>query len=139
MSLRGLIKINHYREQAYLDCGVKFGKQWTGMMGWTPEQMEAGKAKMKKDGWKTYLMAFIGSLVMALVLGYFLVFTSYYLDITGISAGMQTGFFAWLGFVAPVTLGAVLWEGRPWKLWFLMNGYYLVALLIMGSILAAWM
>src|SRR3989344_4053159 len=113
----------------FLWFGPLFGKTWTRLMGWSQTQIEEGKAKMKKDGWKTYLLAFLGSLVMALVLGYFLVFTSYYLDITGISAGMQTGFFAWLGFVAPVTLGAVLWEGRPWKLWFLMNGYYLVALL----------
>lgn len=50
----------------------------------------------------------------------------------------MAGFWNWLGFVAPVTLGAVLWEGKHWKLWFLNNGYYLVTLLLMGAVLALW-
>lgn len=41
-------------------------------------------------------------------------------------------------FIAPVTLGVVLWEGKPWKLWVLNNGYQLLSLLVMGVILAIW-
>ena len=48
------------------------------------------------------------------------------------------GFWNWLGFVAPVTLGSVLWEGKSPKLWVLNNGYYLVSLIVMGVILALW-
>lgn len=47
----------------------------------------------------------------------------------------MAGFWNWLGFIAPVTLGVVLWEGKPWKLWVLHNAYYLLALLVMGVIL----
>ena len=122
----------------FLWYGPLFGKQWIALMGWNAEQIEAGKVKMKKDGWKTYLLAFIGSLVMAYVLAHSLIFASAYLGISGISAGMMAGFWSWLGFVAPITLGSVLWEGKSWKLWFLLNSYYLIALLVMGSILALW-
>ena len=48
--------------------GPLFGKQWVAMMGWTPEQMKMGQEKMQKDGWKTYLMAFVGSVIMAWIL-----------------------------------------------------------------------
>ena len=122
----------------FLWYGPLFGKQWIALMGWNAEQIEAGKVKMKKDGWKTYLLGFIGSLVMAYVLAHSLIFASAYLGISGISAGMMAGFWSWLGFVAPITLGSVLWEGKSWKLWFLLNSYYLIALLVMGSILALW-
>jgi hypothetical protein len=57
---------------------------------------------------------------------------------SGMPAGLMCGFWNWLGFIAPVTLGTVLWEGKPWKLWALTNGYYLFSLLIMGVILAFW-
>lgn len=118
--------------------GPLFGKQWVALMGWTKEDMQKGQAKMQKDGWKTYLLAFIGSLVMAFVLAHSLIFASTYLGISGISAGLQAGFWSWLGFIAPITLGSVLWEGKSWKLWFLLNSYYLISLLISGSILAMW-
>ena len=75
---------------------------------------------------------------MAFVLSHALVFASTYLNTSGISAGLQTGFWNWLGFVVPVTVGSVLWDGKPWKLWFINAGYYLVMLLIMGVILALW-
>ena len=87
---------------------------------------------------KLYLMAFVGSLVMAFVLSHALEFASDYLNTSGVSAGLQTGFWNWLGFIAPVTMGSVLWEGKSWKLWTLNNAYHLVNLLIMGVIIALW-
>jgi hypothetical protein len=51
----------------------------------------------------------------------------------------MSGFFNWIGFIAPVTLGTVLWGGKSWKLWLIDNGFYLIDLLIMGMILAVWM
>lgn len=123
----------------FLWYGPLFGKQWVALMGWSKEAQEAGAAKMKKDGTKTYVLAFVGSLFMAYVLAHSLVFASAYLETSGMSAGLMAGFWSWLGFVAPVTLSAVLWEGKSWKLWFLLNSYYMLALLVMGGILAVWM
>ncbi|MEK7542332.1 MAG: DUF1761 domain-containing protein [Patescibacteria group bacterium] len=115
--------------------GPLFGKMWMKLSGITQEKIDASK----KSGMnKTYALALVGSLVMAYVLAHALVFASSYFKISGVQAGLMVGFWNWLGFIAPVTLGAVLWEGKPVKLWFLNNGYYLVSLLIMGVILAVW-
>ena len=105
-------------------------------MGWTPERQAAMSAQ--KGMALQYGIQAVGSLVMAFVLAHALIFASTYLNETGISAGLQTGFWNWLGFIAPVTVGAVLWDGKPWKLWFITAGYYLVSLLLMGIILALW-
>ena len=122
--------------------GPLFGKQWAGLMGWTKESMMDMNAHLKDRGLsmnKIYAIQAVGSLIMAFVLSHALVFASTYLHESGVSAGLQTGFWNWLGFVAPVTIGVVLWEGKPWKLWFLLSGYWLVNLLVMGVILALWM
>ncbi|MSR85497.1 DUF1761 domain-containing protein [Candidatus Uhrbacteria bacterium] len=116
--------------------GPLFGKMWMSLMGMTPEKMEASK---KKGMTQSYILMFIGSLVMAYVLAHSVVFGSSYLHMTGAWAGVMAGFWSWLGFIAPVTLGSVLWENKSWNLWILNNGHYLVSLLVMGAILGAWM
>lgn len=115
--------------------GPLFGKIWMTLSGITPGEMDSAKASGMG---KTYLLAFAGSLVMSFVLAHALVFAAAYFGMSGISAGLMSGFWNWLGFIAPVTLGAVLWEGKSWTLWLLMNGYYLVTLLVMGTILSVW-
>jgi hypothetical protein len=122
----------------FLWFGPVFGKAWTNAMGWTEAEMAAGREKMKKEGWKTYAVQAIGALVMAYVLSHVLVFASTYMQVSGWQAGLSSAFWMWLGFVAPVTVGTVLWDGKPWKLWFITAGYYLAALLVMGVILALW-
>lgn len=112
-----------------------FGKQWMALSGITPGNIDAAKAKGMQ---KTYAIAFVGSLLMSYILAHALFFASTYLQTSGVSAGLTTGFWNWLGFIAPVTLGSVLWEGKPWKLYALNNAYYLVSLLVMGVILAVW-
>lgn len=98
-----------------------------------------GGMKGKSDEMvKLYGITFVSSLLMAFVLSHALVFAGAYLGSSGVSAGIQTGFWNWLGFVAPVTVGSVLWEGKPWKLWVLNNSYYLVSLCAMGILLALW-
>ena len=121
----------------FLWYGPLFGKVWMGMMGWdkkSPAEVES----MKKGMTKGYVLTFIGALVMAYVLQHALVFASAYLRSTGVSAGLMVGFWNWLGFIAPVTMGVVLWEGKSWKLWCFNNAYWLVNLLVMGVILALW-
>lgn len=118
----------------FLWYGPLFGKQWMVLSGITKEKMNAPQRNMNA----LYALQFAGSLVMAFVLAHSLVLASEYLDIAGAVAGVQVGFWSWLGFIAPVTLGSVLWDGKPWKLWFLNNAYYVVSLLVMGVILAMW-
>jgi len=119
----------------FLWYGVLFMKPWMRMMGYTKENMSG----MAMTPGKAYTLQFIGSLVMAYVLAHSLIFANYYLDASGAVAGVMAGFWNWLGFVAPITLGVVLWENKPWKLWFINASNYLVALVVMGVILAVWM
>lgn len=50
--------------------------------------------------------------------------------------GLVGGFFTWLGFFVPVQLTGVAWEGRPWSLFLVNAGYYLVTLLLAGALIA---
>lgn len=119
----------------FLWYGSVFGKIWIELSGFSKADMEKAK---KKGMAKEYGLMFVGSLVMAYVLAHALVFGNAFLQTSGASAGLMVGFWNWLGFVMPVTLSAVLWEGKSWKLWVLNNGYYLVTLCVMGMILAMW-
>lgn len=44
--------------------------------------------------------------------------------------------FTWLGFIVPLNLNAVAFENKRWSMFFVNAGYYLVALLIAGVLLA---
>jgi hypothetical protein len=114
--------------------GPLFGKQWMALMGVTKESMAGAKVNIGK----LYAIQALASLVMAFVLAHALVFAATYTESRGIAAGLMVGFWNWLGFVAPVTLGSVLWEQKSWKLWALNNAHYVVSLCIMGVILALW-
>lgn len=110
---------------------VLFGNKWQAYMGWKPEEIES----KKKGAARGYALMFIGSLVSAYVLAHFVD----YVDAQTWMEGAQTGFWAALGFMAPVTLGSVLWEGKPWGLFILNAAYQLINLAVAGAILAVWM
>ena len=118
----------------FLWYGPLFGKQWLSLMGWDPEAMH-----QKKEGMaKLYAINALGALLMSFVLAHSLVFASTYLNISGVSAGLQAGFWNWLGFIMPIQLGSVLWDGKPLKLFFINTSYYLLGLLLVGLLLAFW-
>ena len=112
--------------------GPLFGKLWIKLSGVNPDK--AAKDKMGQ----LYAIAAVGSFVQAYILSHSLSFAQKYMGTSGLSSGLSTGFWMWLGFVATVTLGNVLWYGQSWKLWLLTNAYYLISLLVMGAILALW-
>ena len=120
--------------------GPLFGKTWAKLCGvdMSPEAIAKWKAE-GKSMMKSYVLTIVGSLIMAYVLSHFITMAAAYFENPGIGRGLSTAFWAWLAFIAPVTLGGVLWEGKSWKLWFINAGYYLVTLLAMGAILAGWM
>ncbi len=118
----------------WLWYGPLFGKSWGKMSGVSMDK-KPGSGTMAKG----MVFMVIGSLLMAWILDHALIFANAYLHTGGVSSGFMVGFFNWLGFVAPVTVGVVLWENKPWTLWFINAGYYLVALCLMGAILAQMM
>ncbi len=111
---------------------LAFGKTWMKLMGKSAKDMESEKKKSNMP--MTMGVGFISTLVMAYVLSLFI----QYMGASTPVQGAMTAFWAWLGFVATVTLSSVLWEGKPVKLYILNAAHYLVALLVMGAIIAAW-
>lgn len=82
-------------------------------------------------GFFTYLvMAFVLSFIVELALAFFDGYTS------AAVIGASTGFLVWLGFVATITFGSVLWEQKSIWLFILNNGYHLISFVSMGTILA---
>lgn len=115
--------------------GPLFREKWLQSGGFTSEQLAASQ-KMSMP--VSYALMFLGSLLMATVFAHMLVYANAYQTSGGIMAGMQGALWLWLGLVAPVTIGVVLWEQKPWTYWFITAGYYLALLIIMGTILGAW-
>jgi hypothetical protein len=129
---------------ALLACGVAsmiigsfwysplgLGKPWMKEMGLTKEDVEKGK---EKGMVKEYVLMFVGSLVVAFVLSQ----SVEAWESATVISGMLVGFWTWLGFIAPVMLGTVLWEEKSWKLYGINVVYWLVNLIVMGIILSVW-
>ena len=119
----------------FLWYGPIFGKKWIASVGWTEAQVQEA---MKKSMGKSYAPMALSALIMSFVLSHSLIFASAYLGESGVPAGLMTGFWNWIGFVAPVLVGAVVWEGKSWAWWCITSGYYLVLLCLMGIVLALW-
>jgi hypothetical protein len=111
----------------YVWYGPLFGKPWMKLVGMTKEKMEAAK----KDMPKSYGMMFVGALVLAYVLAWLLNRT----DAMSMADGLLLGFLVWLGLIATYALSSVLFENKPWKLYAINVGYYLVTILVMVIIL----
>ncbi|MBI2026526.1 MAG: DUF1761 domain-containing protein, partial [Deltaproteobacteria bacterium] len=77
----------------FLWYGPLFGKAWIKLSGMSMKDMDAAK---KKGMAKTYVIAFIGTLVMAYVLAHFVD----YVGATTLSAGAELGSWLWIGFFA---------------------------------------
>ncbi|MBI2078552.1 MAG: DUF1761 domain-containing protein [Euryarchaeota archaeon] len=51
--------------------------------------------------------------------------------------GIMGAVFTWIAFFVPVLWGSVAWENKPWSLFFVNAGYYLVTLVIAGVVFAS--
>ncbi len=105
-----------------------FGTTWMALAGKTPEDMKQGSAR------NAYAMMFIAALVLAFVLAHVVRWA----NAASLTGGAKVGITVWIGFVLTVTSGAVIFEGRPIRLYWLNSGYQLVSLVISGAILARW-
>ncbi len=108
-----------------------FGSAWTKLAGITPGQIRAAK---KKGMGKNYALQFIGTLILAFVLSAVVNWA----DAHTFGQGASVGFWLWIGFILPIHLSSVLWQGKSWKLYWINVMHYLVLLIILGGILAAW-
>ena len=89
-----------------------FGSTWMKLAGikLTPQQIKAAK---KKGMGKSFALQFLGSLVMAFVLSALV----NWVDAQTFGEGAAVAFWIWIGFILPVYLPSVLWEGKSWQLY----------------------
>lgn len=116
---------------------VLFGNAWIDSLGKTTEELEKEQADSNMT--KSFLLMFIAALLMAFVTAHLVdLMAVVYPNASNLKLGLVTGFWVWLGYIASYVLTNVAFEGRPWKYYFINTGYWLVGVLIMGTILTAW-
>lgn len=101
-----------------------FGNQW----------MKLAQLKDVRPNPVTYLVGLLAYVLAA----YILAQVAAAFGANSLVAGMMAGFWTWLGFVATISLGSVLYEGKPLSLYLLNNGYNLISFLVMGGIIGLW-
>lgn len=106
---------------------VAYGGHWMAAAGVSPAQLKAAMAK-----------AMLADLAGSLLTGFVLMQAVYYSEADSVVLGAEVGFLCWLGFIAGPTLAAVLYEGRPLRLFLINNGFLLLSLIVMGAIIGAW-
>lgn len=114
---------------------IAFGPAWMKGIGMDPKK----SAEMMKKGQKAMLINFFVMLVTAYTLNHVIQFSLYTLGEAPLTTGLMTGFWMWLGFVAPILLGSVLWESKSLGFYAINAAHYLVTFLAMGAILGTWM
>ena len=114
----------------FLWYGPLFGDMWKKMMDFTDKDMK----KMKMTPKTSMIIGFITALVVSCTIAHFLI----YMGISNVADALIAAFLIWIGFVATVQIGAVLWENKPWKLFFMNSAYNLISLAMMAIILAMW-
>lgn len=104
-----------------------FARQWMALLGLTEADF---RARM--------VPALIAEVVCDLLAAFILYHAVVYAGASTILQGAAVGFLNWLGFVFTFSIGQVYYEGRPWRLWAINNGYWLLSLIVMGAIFAIW-
>ena len=105
-----------------------FAKPWMAIIG---INKDATKGSSMIAG---MIASFICDLVLAFILAHFVIWT----QAATFGWGAVVGFIVWTGFIAAPNLPQGIYEGRPFKLFAINSGYWLVGLLIFGGVLAIW-
>ena len=104
-----------------------FAKPWMALTGHTPGERPKGAV---------FAMAtsFVGSLILSFILAHMVIWH----EASTWRRGAFIGGICWLGFIAVPLFCEKLYEQRPFKLFAINAGYWLVALLCSGVVLAVW-
>jgi hypothetical protein len=103
-----------------------FAKPWVKATGRSMKEMQgAGMG---------YALTSIGSLVMALLLAYFIS----QVDSGTFLGGAKIGLLMWVGFVVPTHAANYIFEKRSLELFAINVGYFLISLMLMGGVIAIW-
>ena len=112
----------------WLWYGPLFGKQWMKLHGFTEEELSKGTISFPVIMVINYVATVLAALAIAMFLG---------AESTvgfGLFAGLMIAIF-WIG---TSRLNDVLYERKPWGLFFINVGYNVIIYAVMGAILGAW-
>ncbi|MGK4455897.1 DUF1761 domain-containing protein, partial [Klebsiella pneumoniae] len=82
---------------------------------------------------KPVLLSLIGSVLLTYVLSFIVEFHNSFFQTNGYVTSLSMVAIVWLGLIVPPYLNFTGWEGRPWKLFAINTGYWLVYLLLVGA------
>ena len=113
--------------------GPLFGKAWMAASGITEDDVK------KTNFAKVYGVTFLMNVIAAYVLAHAILAFGYALpDVTGVMAGVQGGFWTWLGYVLTVRVTEAMFERTNKRVVLISLGYRLVWLIVMGIIISVW-
>jgi hypothetical protein len=104
-----------------------FAKPWMALTGHTKGERPKGA-----------IVAMVTSFVVSLVLSFVLAHVILWAGATTFASGALIAGGCWLGFIAGPLLAQHLYENRSMQLLAINSGYWLVALLLSGGLLAVW-
>jgi hypothetical protein len=104
-----------------------FAKPWMAALGISPDHPKKGLAL-------GMVSSLIGDLFVAFILLHFILWSG----ASTCLMGAFVGFICWLGFFAAIQLPQGIYESRPFRLFAINGGYWLVGLLLIGPLLAVW-
>lgn len=108
-----------------------FAKPWMALAGFTPEEMRnRRRIPMSVLYFVQFLALLLTNMVFARVLSALQAYT--------IPQALTVAVFIWLGFVAPILLWSILWERRPFILYLIHLGHYLLTLMVSAVFLSTW-
>jgi len=102
-----------------------FGKEWRRLNKMTAKDLKGGMSK-----------TIIGGIILGLIISYFL---ACFMDASRSYTFMQgaaLAFWFWLGFVATTLFAGFLWGKKPFKLFLIDAGCYLITYILMGGVIA---
>jgi hypothetical protein len=105
-----------------------FAKPWAAVVGISKDTSKTSSMVMGM------IASFIGSLVTSFVLAHVVLWSG----AQTFAIGSAIGLIMWMGFVAAPLWASYIYEGRPAKLFAINTGYWLVACVISGGLLAVW-
>ncbi len=105
-----------------------FSKPWMALLGFSKEHPNK----------KSLVPGMIASLVCDVILAFVMEHLILWSEANSFGWGALVGFIAWIGFFAAPNLPQGIYENRPFKLFAINNGYWLIGLPIVGGILAIW-
>lgn len=113
----------------WLWYGPLFGKQWMKLNGFTEEMLrEGGGMSMPLIMIVNYIATALAAFAIAMFIG----------SEADMHFGIFAGFMIALFWIGTSRLNDVLYERKPFKLYLINVGYYLVIYIIMGAVLGAW-